>query len=128
VQANRNGFFYVLDRTTGKLLSAEAYAHITWSDTKDTEGRPAPNSTSSPTLEGRTVCPGALGSTNWMSPSFDPDTSLFYVTAREQCDIFSTAPQPYEAGHAYYGSAYFPSDKAEPYWGLCARLILQRES
>ena len=121
-QANRNGFFYVLDRTTGKLLSAEAYAHITWSDTKDADGRPTPNSTSSPTREGRTVCPGALGSTNWMSPSFNPDTSLFYVTAREQCDIFSTAPQPYEAGHAYYGSAYFPSDKAEPYWGALRAL------
>jgi alcohol dehydrogenase (cytochrome c) len=52
-----------------------------------------------------------------MSPSFDAQTGLFYVSAREQCDIFSTAPQPYEAGHAYYGSAYFPSDEAEPYWG-----------
>jgi alcohol dehydrogenase (cytochrome c) len=116
-QANRNGFFYLLDRTTGKLLHADAYAHTTWTDSKDAEGRPAPNAQSSPTLEGRTVCPGALGATNWMSPTFSPSTSLFYVTAREQCDIFSTAPQPYEAGHAYYGSAYFPSDKAEPYWG-----------
>jgi alcohol dehydrogenase (cytochrome c) len=52
-----------------------------------------------------------------MAPTYDPQTGLFYVTAREQCDIFSTAPQPYEAGHAYYGSAYFPSDEAEPYWG-----------
>jgi len=121
-QANRNGFFYILDRTTGKLLHADAYAHTTWSDSKDTEGRPAPNSQSSPTLEGRTVCPGALGATNWMSPTFSPGTNLFYVTAREQCDIFSTAPQPYEAGHAYYGSAYFPSDKAEPYWGALRAL------
>lgn len=116
-QANRNGFFYVLDRTTGKLLSANPYGKITWSNNKDTEGRPVPNNESSPTPTGRTVCPGALGTTNWMSPSFDPQTGLFYVSAREQCDIFSTAPQPYEAGHAYYGSAYFPSDEAEPYWG-----------
>jgi alcohol dehydrogenase (cytochrome c) len=116
-QANRNGFFYVLDQKTGKLVFADAYARITWSDRKDAEGRPTPNGQSSPTSEGRTVCPGALGSTNWMSPSFDAQSGLFYVTAREQCDIFSTAPQPYEAGHAYYGSAYFPSDKAEPYWG-----------
>jgi len=49
------------------------------------------------------VCPGAAGATNWMSPTYDPQTKLFYVTAREQCDVFSTAPQPYEAGHAYYG-------------------------
>jgi alcohol dehydrogenase (cytochrome c) len=80
-------------------------------------GRPVPTKESSPTPTGRTVCPGALGTTNWMSPSFDAQTGLFYVSAREQCDIFSTAPQPYEAGHAYYGSAYFPSDEAEPYWG-----------
>jgi alcohol dehydrogenase (cytochrome c) len=116
-QANRNGFFYVLDRATGKLISANAYSRTTWTDSKDAEGRPVANDQSSPTAEGRTVCPGALGATNWMSPSFDSRTDLFYVTAREQCDIFSTAPQPYDVGHAYYGSAYFPSDKAEPYWG-----------
>ena len=116
-QANRNGFFYVLDRTTGKLLSANPYGKITWSNSKDNVGRPVANNKSSPTPTGRTVCPGALGTTNWMSPSFDAQTGLFYVSAREQCDIFSTAPQPYEAGHAYYGSAYFPSDEAEPYWG-----------
>jgi alcohol dehydrogenase (cytochrome c) len=116
-QANRNGFFYVLDRTTGKLLFANPYGKITWSNSKDNVGRPVANNESSPTPTGRTVCPGALGTTNWMSPSFDAQTGLFYVSAREQCDIFSTAPQPYEAGHAYYGSAYFPSDEAEPYWG-----------
>lgn len=116
-QANRNGFFYVIDRANGKLLSANAYGKITWSDSKDAEGRPVANKGAHPTLEGHTVCPGALGATNWMAPTYDPQTGLFYVTAREQCDIFSTAPQPYEAGHAYYGSAYFPSDEAEPYWG-----------
>jgi alcohol dehydrogenase (cytochrome c) len=117
-QANRNGFFYVLDRTTGKLVSANAYGKTTWSDTKDAEGRPVANKEASPTLEGHTVCPGALGTTNFMAPTYSPQTELFYVTARDQCDIFSTAPQPYEAGHAYYGSAYFPSEEARPYLGF----------
>jgi alcohol dehydrogenase (cytochrome c) len=117
-QANRNGFFYVIDRTTGKLLSANAYGQTTWSDAKDAEGRPVANQNASPTLEGHTVCPGALGTTNFMAPTYDPQTGLFYVTARDQCDIFSTAPQPYEAGHAYYGSAYFPSEEAKPYRGF----------
>ena len=116
-QANRNGFFYLVDRATGKLLLANPYGKITWSDGKDSEGRPVAKKEASPTLEGHTVCPGALGTTNWMAPTFDPQTGLFYVTARDQCDIFSTAAQPYEAGHAYYGSAYFPSDEAEPYFG-----------
>jgi alcohol dehydrogenase (cytochrome c) len=117
-QANRNGFFYVIDRATGKLLSANAYGRTTWSDAKDAGGRPVANQNASPTLEGHTVCPGALGTTNFMAPTYDPQTGLFYVTARDQCDIFSTAPQPYEAGHAYYGSAYFPSEEAKPYRGF----------
>ena len=116
-QANRNGFFYVIDRTTGKLVSASPYGKMTWSKSKDAEGRPVAEKSASPSAEGSRVCPGAIGATNWMSPSYDAHTKLFYVTAREQCDVFTTAPQPYEAGHAYYGSAYFPNDDAEPFWG-----------
>jgi len=117
-QADRNGFYYVMDRTTGKLISATPYGKTTWSDAKDAEGRPIANKNASPTLEGHTVCPGALGTTNFMAPTYDPQTGLFYVTARDQCDIFSTAPQPYEPGHAFYGSAYFPSEEARPYLGF----------
>ena len=116
-QANRNGFFYVLDRSTGKLISATAYAKVSWSTSKDSIGRPVLSKEASPSLQGVPVCPGSAGATNWMSPTYDPQTKLFYVTAREQCDIFSAAPQPYEAGHAFYGSAYFPNDDAQPFWG-----------
>ena len=117
VQANRNGFFYVIDRASGKLLSATPYGRVTWSNSKDASGVPIERKEASPTLAGVPVCPGAIGATNWMSPTYDPQTKLFYVSAREQCDIFSTAPQPYEAGHAFYGSAYFPNDDAQPFWG-----------
>jgi alcohol dehydrogenase (cytochrome c) len=116
-QANRNGFFYLLDRANGKLLSATNFAKVSWSSSKDAAGRPVPDKLASPAPEGNRVCPGAAGATNWMSPTYDPQTKLFYVTAREQCDIFSTAPQPYEEGHAYYGSAYFPNDDTAPFWG-----------
>ncbi len=121
-QANRNGFFYVIDRSTGKLVFSNPYAKITWSTSKDAEGRPVENKDADPTPTGNRVCPGAAGATNWMSPTYDPQTKLFYVTAREQCDIFSTAPQPFEAGHAYYGSAYFPNDEAQPFWGALRAL------
>jgi alcohol dehydrogenase (cytochrome c) len=122
LHANRNGFFYVLDRANGKLISADPYAKVTWSDSKDAQGNPIASKSSTPTTEGTRVCPGAAGSTNWMSPSYDPHTSLLYVTAREQCDIFSTAPQPYDEGHAYYGSSYFPNDDATPFWGALRAL------
>ena len=117
LQANRNGFFYVIDRASGKLVSATPYGRVTWSNAKDASGVPIERKEASPTLTGVPVCPGALGATNWFSPSYDPQTKLFYVTAREQCDIFSTAPQPYDAGHAFYGSAYFPNDDSQPFWG-----------
>ena len=117
LQANRNGFFCLIDRTNGKLVFASPFAKVTWSDSKDASGGPIARKDASPTLEGNRVCPGAAGATNWMSPTYDPQTQLFYVTAREQCDVFSTAPQAYEAGHAYYGSAYFPNDDAEPFTG-----------
>ena len=117
VQANRNGFFYVIDRRDGKLLSATPYGKVSWSNAKDASGVPLERKEASPTLTGVPVCPGAMRATNWMTPTYDPQTKLFYVTAREQCDIFSSAPQPYEAGHAFYGSAYFPNDDAQPFWG-----------
>jgi alcohol dehydrogenase (cytochrome c) len=122
LQANRNGFFYVVDRTTGKLIRAESYAKVSWTKEKDSNGRPIPAKEGSPTPGGSRVCPGAAGATNWMSPTYDPQTKLFYVTSREQCDVFSTAPQTYDAGHAYYGSAYFPNDDAAPFYGALRAL------
>jgi alcohol dehydrogenase (cytochrome c) len=110
VQANRNGFFYALDRSTGNLLFSRPFGNQTWSHSKDPDGRPAPDKDTEPTLEGRRMCPGAGGLTNWFSPSFDPQTGLFYVNANENCDIFSTAPQKYEPGNAFYGSAYIPAE------------------
>jgi alcohol dehydrogenase (cytochrome c) len=124
-QANRNGFFYVIDRSSGKLISASNFAKVSWSTSRDASGRPVPDKSASPEPGGNRVCPGAAGATNWMSPTYDPQTKLFYVTAREQCDIFSTGPQPYEAGHAYYGSAYFPNDETEPFWGALRAIDLE---
>jgi len=81
---------------------------------EDAEGRPSPTKKLAP-LEGHTVCPGALGTTNFMAPTYDPQTSLFYVTARDQCAIFSTARNP-RSRPRLLRSAYFPSEEARPYW------------
>ena len=79
--ANRNGYFYVLDRATGKFLTGAPYAKVNWSTGLDESGRPmrAPNARL--TAEGVTIYPNALGATNWYSPSYSPRTNLFYVSS-----------------------------------------------
>ena len=116
LHANRNGFFYVLDRSDGKFLFAKAFAHQTWARGIGPDGRPELLPGGDPTPEGVKVCPGAIGATNFMSPSYSPQTGLFYVNVREQCDIFTTAPQVFHAGRAFLGSAY-SMDADEKDWG-----------
>jgi alcohol dehydrogenase (cytochrome c) len=114
--ANRNGFFYVLDRQTGKFLFAKTFVRQTWAKGIGADGRPEVLPGTAPTKTGTVVCPGAAGATNFMSPSFSPQTSLFYVAAREQCDIFTATPQPFHAGRLYIGSTYFKPSSDKP-WG-----------
>lgn len=110
VQANRNGFLYVLDRTNGKVLSAKALGAVTWAKGIRADGTPEVN-TEIPGKEGMRVCPGALGLTNWYSPSYNPETKLLYVATSSECDIFTSSPQTYRAGHDFLGSIYVPDPK-----------------
>jgi alcohol dehydrogenase (cytochrome c) len=75
--ANRNGVFYVLDRTNGQFLKAAPFTKVTWVDGWDAKGRP--NKIQAPTPEGTLVYPNNQGATNWYSPSFSPRTGLFYI-------------------------------------------------
>lgn len=109
VQANRNGFFYVLDRTNGKFLLGKPFSEQTWAKGLDANGRPIVLPGTDPTEEGVRVCPGAIGATNFMSPAYSPETRLFYVNARVQCDVFNAKKQEFEAGRAYIGSVYMPA-------------------
>ena len=109
IQANRNGFVYVLDRTNGQFLSAKPFALVTWAKEIASDGRPDTAPGSEPTKEGVRVCPGALGATNWFSPSYDPQTKLLYVASSVECDTFSAAPQKYHEGHDFLGSIYVPA-------------------
>jgi alcohol dehydrogenase (cytochrome c) len=81
IQAARNGYLFVLDRTNGKALLSAPYEEINWSRGVDAMGRPIANPAKNPSPAGTLVEPDALGATNWMPPSFDSDTGLLYVDA-----------------------------------------------
>jgi alcohol dehydrogenase (cytochrome c) len=98
LHANRNGFFYVLDRVTGEFLRATKFVeNLDWATGVDAKGRPIEVPGKIPTPAGNRVCPSVRGATNWMSASFNPATGLLYVVTLEQCDIFTSsarAPEP----------------------------------
>ncbi|MGH9430113.1 MAG: PQQ-binding-like beta-propeller repeat protein [Terriglobia bacterium] len=106
VEANRNGFFYVLDRNNGKFLRAVPFSqNLNWAKSIDGNGRPI-RSGIKPTPGGVSICPGIVGATNWFSPSYNPVTHIFYFLALESCDIYTSRVQTevYEPGHEYYST------------------------
>ncbi|MCA1586140.1 MAG: PQQ-dependent dehydrogenase, methanol/ethanol family [Acidobacteria bacterium] len=109
--ANRNGFLYVLDRTNGRFLRASAFGHQTWAKEIGDDGRPVELPNERPTPEGTLTCPDLFGLTNFMSPSFDPLTGLFYVTVRETCQTYVSArpPEGYKAGDRTMGGTLRPA-------------------
>jgi alcohol dehydrogenase (cytochrome c) len=126
VLANRNGFLYVLDRTNGKFLSAKPFGKVTWTPGITADGKPLPNPKPE-NPEGERVCPGALGMTNWYSPSYSPLTKLLYVATSNECDIFTSAAQKYRAGHDFIGSVYVPEPIERPRGALKAIDLLSGE-
>lgn len=106
LQANRNGFFYVLDRTNGELLLAKPFVtEMNWATGINAQGRPERRRGMEPSVQGTKVCPSVVGATNWMSPAFNPDTGLYYVMALEQCSIFTRSALWFEPGKSFYGGA-----------------------
>ena len=104
VQANRNGFLYILDRTNGKFLKATPFVQrLNWATGVDASGRPV-LSGRIPTKQGTYICPGINGATNWFSPSYNPDLKLFYVMALETCNLFFSEPRPFTAGQTFYAT------------------------
>ena len=87
-QASRNGYFFVLDRASGKDLLTAPFIEQNWATQIDALGRPIGKLDKYPEPDGTLVEPGSDGATNWMSPSFAPDTGLFYVIARRIFSIF----------------------------------------
>ena len=111
LQADRNGMFYVLDRTDGKFLFAKPYVKQTWNSGFEPDGRPVllPRWKSSP--QGNIVSPFLIGGSNWQNPSYDPGHSMMYVVAFDGDMGYRSVPVNYEAGRQYLGGAPYPSNE-----------------
>jgi alcohol dehydrogenase (cytochrome c) len=122
--ANRNGFYYTLDRATGELLVAEPFVRTTWAEEIGVDGRPILLPGHTPTEDGEITCPDLRGGTNFWPPSFDPETGLFFVNAREGCMTYFSWEQEYVPGQRYTGGAgqYIRDDPDMPHYGALRAL------
>jgi len=100
LQASRNGYFFVLDRTNGKSLLTKPFAAANWASHIDKAGRPIPNPAKEPARDGRLVAPNEAGGTNYRSPSFDAKTGFLIVSAQDGYGIYFFKPE-----HGAYGWA-----------------------
>jgi len=104
--ANRNGFYYVLDRTTGEFLQGKPFAKVTWTTGLDDSGHPVRVVSANPTREGTLTYPGVQGATNWFSPSYSPHTGLFYIDIWENYgSVYSKLPAEFVEGRRYTAGA-----------------------
>ena len=87
-QGSRNGYFFVLDRSTGEHILTAPFVPSNWSSGVDAHGQPRSNYAKEPKPDGTLVSPGSDGATNWMSPSFDPANGLFFLMARQIWSLF----------------------------------------
>src|SRR5580765_5843489 len=100
MQASRNGYFFVLDRTDGKNLLTAPFATVNWAKGIDKDGRPIPDPNKEPARDGRLIAPNENGATNYRSPSFDPATGSLIVSAQDGYGIYF-----FKAEHGEYGWA-----------------------
>jgi alcohol dehydrogenase (cytochrome c) len=123
VQANRNGFYYVLDRVTGEFLHGTPFIkELNWAKGLDEKGRPIRVPGVIPSVQGTKTCPATSGATNWMSPAYNPGTGWFYVVAQEGCGINTKSRDTFRpGGFPFMGTGYIESPD-EP-WQMYVRAL-----
>jgi len=120
MNANRNGFFYVLDRVTGKFILGKPFVKTTWASEITADGRPRILTNTNPNEKGATVCPATAGGTNFMTPAYNPTLGLFFVTAREGCMTYYAWKVDYVPGESFRGGAGVASTTDPTYGALRA--------
>jgi alcohol dehydrogenase (cytochrome c) len=107
IQANRNGFYYVLDRESGEFLMGKPFVkELNWATGLDAKGRPMLAARTDPSAAGTLTCPSVHGATNWWSPSLNNDLGLLYVVALEQCEIYYSSRQKPVASSGFRGTGH----------------------
>ncbi len=122
VMANRNAFYYVLDRVTGEFLHGTPYAKQTWASGLDAKGRPIVLPNTEPSYEGTLVYPALNGATNWWSPSYSPLTRLLYVAVRERGSYYFKSDVEFKPGTFFAGGGERAIDGDEKAWGAIRAL------
>jgi alcohol dehydrogenase (cytochrome c) len=103
--ANRNGFYYTLDRTTGKVIVGKPFVKTTWATEIGADGRPVALPGHKPDEKGEVTCPDITGGTNFWPGAYDPSTRTFFVNAREACMTFYAWKPEYKPGERFTGGA-----------------------
>ncbi len=120
LKADRNGFFYVVNRETGKILSAEKYVPTNWAEKielpsgkpiEDAEKRPGPGHPI------KMACPNLIGGKNWQPMSFNPETGLVYIPSNNVCMDWSVSEVTYKKGVFYLGGEFPPHPGPGGYMG-----------
>jgi alcohol dehydrogenase (cytochrome c) len=113
-QADRNAFYYILDRDSGRFLTARPFAKQTWAQKIDSRGRPQMDPAAVPTPKGATVYPAVDGASNWMSPSYSPVTGFLYVPTRDWGGIYYSGDPQYEVGKMFTAGYFWLFTNPQP--------------
>lgn len=105
ILANRNGFYYVLDRRDGRFLLAKAFVKQTWAKGFDEKGRPERDPASLPSPRGTLVWPWMHGGTNWWAPSYDAKRRLHFVPTVDAATFYYSTDMRYVAGEMTMGGS-----------------------
>lgn len=112
LMANRNAFFYALDRRTGRFLFARPFAKQTWASGFTEDGRPIVIPGTDPTQKGTEVSPPLFGATSWWPPAFDPSRRLLFIPSVDSVDtFFSDDNEKFHQGRSYLAGGYLRAHK-----------------
>src|SRR5438105_11029530 len=120
VLANRNGFYYALDRTNGKFVAGRPYVKQTWASGLDEAGRAIRLPNAEPSPEGTLIWPSLAGGSNWYSSTYHPKTDLYYVNVKEMAAIYIKGDAEYKRGAFFNGGGQNDYKGEEPYGAVRA--------